>query len=159
MDGDLLFLGGLGSFLLAHWFYIFAMNSDYHTTAFLPGILAYAFAFCFFSLLMTYGPEAELVAPVALYALTIATMAWAAFRRVGSRLSTPSSQRFAAVGALLFVVSDSILGFNKFAVPLPHGKFMIMVTYYSAQVCLALSTNGVADKSLLQAMSASKKAE
>ena len=43
------------------------------------------------------------------------------------------------MGALVFVVSDSILAANKFVAPLPMAKYLIMVTYYSGQGLIALS--------------------
>lgn len=51
---------------------------------------------------------------------------------------TPSPARSA--GALLFVVSDSILAIGEFGPPalrLPRTKLWVMVTYYAAQALLA----------------------
>ena len=144
VDHELLFLGGLGSFLTAHWIYIFGMWSGGDNFAPVAAVVAYSFAVGFFSLLDSHTPT-ELKIPVAAYAFSIATMAWAAARRLGSKSSSQTSQYLGFVGAVLFVISDSILGYNKFAVPIPNAKFLVMVTYYSAQCCIALSTNGLVD--------------
>jgi uncharacterized membrane protein YhhN len=36
-------------------------------------------------------------------------------------------------GALIYVVSDSLIAWNKFHAPVPHADLLIMVTYYAAQ--------------------------
>ena len=41
------------------------------------------------------------------------------------------------VGALSFIVSDSILAVNKFVVPIPLAKPLVMVTYYLGQHFIA----------------------
>ena len=87
-------------------------------------------------------PEDLLKGAVCFYALTIALMLWSACRRLGSIRSLRSSQRIAVLGAVLFVISDSIIGIDKFRAPVPSAKLAIMVTYYSAQYCLARSVNG-----------------
>jgi len=40
---------------------------------------------------------------------------------------------------LLFLASDTVLGFHKFHRPIPHAQHLIMSTYYAAQFGLALS--------------------
>ena len=40
------------------------------------------------------------------------------------------------VGAVLFVVSDMILAFSRFVSPVPDAGFLIMVTYYAAQLLI-----------------------
>ena len=37
------------------------------------------------------------------------------------------------VGALLFILSDSLLAFDKFLVPIPHAGVLVMSTYIAAQ--------------------------
>ena len=60
--------------------------------------------------------------------------------------STRASQNLALAGATLFVLSDAVLGFDRFARALPHGKLIVMVTYYAAQTCLTLSSNGISPR-------------
>lgn len=45
----------------------------------------------------------------------------------------------AAVGALLFFASDSILAWRRFVTPLRWGGVAVMGTYHLAQACLLLS--------------------
>ena len=42
-------------------------------------------------------------------------------------------------GAIAFVLSDTILAFDKFVVALPYAHPLIMLTYYAAQFGIALS--------------------
>lgn len=44
-------------------------------------------------------------------------------------------------GATVFVISDTILAFNKFVIPgkLPNGHLIVMITYYLAQTLITLS--------------------
>jgi len=39
--------------------------------------------------------------------------------------------------ALLFMVSDAVIAFNKFVIPIPWSSVIVMSTYYSAQVIFA----------------------
>jgi uncharacterized membrane protein YhhN len=48
-------------------------------------------------------------------------------------------QRFAAIGAALFVASDSLLAVNRFSARIPNEQVWIMGTYVPAQVLIALS--------------------
>ena len=52
-----------------------------------------------------------------------------------------SSRTSGLVGALLFIVSDTILAYNKFVSPLPMAKVMVMVTYYAGQYFIARTTD------------------
>jgi hypothetical protein len=46
---------------------------------------------------------------------------------------------FAIIGSILFIASDSYLAINKFVMALPLAHEVIMLTYYSAQLLIALS--------------------
>lgn len=78
---------------------------------------------------------------VALYAVVIAAMLASTFLYRG---------RFAAgfrCAALLFVLSDSMIGWNRFVEPLPDADPLVMGTYYAAQYLFALLAllNGTED--------------
>ncbi len=72
----------------------------------------------------------ELIPPVAVYLVAIATMAVLAFN-VGVLA--------AAMGAAFFVVSDAVLAVDRFVRPIPRGKLVVHVTYHLAQGLLVLS--------------------
>lgn len=76
------------------------------------------------------GRQRELVAPVALYLLAISTMVVLA---VNVGILT------AGLGAVLFLVSDTLLAWNRFIRPIPSGPVGVHVTYHAAQILLVLS--------------------
>uniref|UniRef100_A0A7N4NT47 Lysoplasmalogenase TMEM86B n=1 Tax=Sarcophilus harrisii TaxID=9305 RepID=A0A7N4NT47_SARHA len=67
--------------------------------------------------------------PVLLYAAVLGLVLWRGLARGGP----------AALGGLLFSVSDAVLAWDTFVRPLPSGRLVIMVTYYAAQALLALA--------------------
>jgi len=46
------------------------------------------------------------------------------------------TSHFLTVGALFFILSDSLIALNKFVITLPYQHLLIMGTYYLAQYCL-----------------------
>jgi uncharacterized membrane protein YhhN len=51
----------------------------------------------------------------------------------------PRSARLAAIGAVLFMVSDSLLAWDRFAGGVPARALLVLGTYYAAQWCIARS--------------------
>jgi len=43
----------------------------------------------------------------------------------------------AVLGGGLFVLSDSLLGYDRFVQRLPHGRFWVMMTYHLGQIGLS----------------------
>lgn len=72
----------------------------------------------------------ELKLPVIVYAITICAMLIAALHI--------RANNFFAIGAILFVISDSILAVNKFYMPFALASFLIMLTYGLAQAFIIL---------------------
>ncbi len=79
--------------------------------------------------LLTSGHRG-LVLPVCAYTGAIATMF---VLGVNVGIGT------AAAGATLFVVSDSLLAFDRFVRPIPRGPLAVHATYHAAQALLVLS--------------------
>lgn len=139
------FLSGLVSFLVGHLAYIGAFSIGLRRSDILPlaiGSMA-AYALGMFLFLMPHLPAA-LLGPVAVYAAVIAAMAVCALSRPAPTTSHKGrwSKMSGVVGALTFVVSDSVLAVNKFAFPVPAGKDIVMVTYYLGQIGITLSIWG-----------------
>jgi uncharacterized membrane protein YhhN len=67
--------------------------------------------------------------PVIAYLLSIAAMGLLA-------LHSSLPMRWAVLGAILFIISDSFIAINKFINPLPYESYWIMSTYYGAQLML-----------------------
>ena len=59
--------------------------------------------------------------------------------RFNLRGDIPWRKIFAACGATLLVISDTFLAINKFCWPIAGERYIVMVTYYAAQLCIALS--------------------
>jgi len=57
-------------------------------------------------------------------------MAWSAWRLVSVH---KAYGMYVVFGAILFVISDSILAIRKFKMPVAQGDFLIMLTYLAAQ--------------------------
>jgi uncharacterized membrane protein YhhN len=133
------FLVGLVAFLLGHVAYIAAFLQDTRKLHPFYGAAAYAYGFMAAVFLMTTGDLGAMIGPVYVYILIITTMLW----RAACRLDVPSLPRFSIwaglVGALLFVVSDSILAFRLFGTPLQLGGIAVMTTYWLGQLGIALS--------------------
>ncbi|XP_069764622.1 lysoplasmalogenase TMEM86A-like [Narcine bancroftii] len=74
------------------------------------------------------------------YSTMLTLMSWRAI----ARACCPANQRtwgslFIAVGAVVFILSDFTLAFDRFCVPLPHARFVVMSTYYLALMLISLS--------------------
>lgn len=125
---------GLIAFLIAHILYSFAfwkqrVKNKLSFLILLP-FLAYGIII-FFYLEDNLGP---MKIPVCIYMLIIILMATLAFHRKGS--VSPLSFWLVFIGALFFIISDSLLAINKFANPLPLSNISIMATYALAQFCI-----------------------
>lgn len=81
-----------------------------------------------------------LLIPVACYALAISAMLWRALARLGQEGLNTSSTRLAAAGAALFVLSDSLIGINRFVAPFDAAPLAIMLSYWLGQWAIAAST-------------------
>ncbi len=130
------FVAGLVSFLVAHLLFIGAMVSDfgpfYAWKPFIP-IAIYMLIFLWILLPKT----GKMTIPVLVYALVIMIFLWQAAGRAW--VLAGNSSTYAFFGAVLFVISDSILAYNKFVKPFKPAEFFIMTTYRSALILLALS--------------------
>jgi len=69
--------------------------------------------------------------PALIYMIVILLMSISALNRY-ERVSLRSFTEV-FIGALLFMVSDSLLAINKFSQPIPSASFFIMLTYITAQ--------------------------
>lgn len=133
-----LFVFGLGAFLLAHLAYLAAYLSETRRLAPVALLAAALVAGSMFALLAGAGLSA-LLAPVLLYSLAIACMLWRALARVASTATATRSAWLAAGGAVLFVLSDSLIGINRFVAPFDGARYAIILTYWLGQLGIAAS--------------------
>lgn len=117
------FLPGLGSFLFAHLFYIFCfakLRVRKHLPLLAAGLLVYVAALIFF--LFPYLKEMKV--PVIVYGLVISAMLY---------FAVCSSNKNLILGAVLFVISDTILSINLFVKETLILSLLVMATYIAAQ--------------------------
>ena len=138
-----LFAPGLGCFLVAHLCYISAFAT--HGSGRKAGIAALIpFALIAGVMLAIIWPGlGALRIPVLLYIGVIATMGWQAWGR-WLRVRSGGALR-AAIGALLFLVSDGTLALNRFGSPtgsVASVTIVILSTYLAAQWLIASSVGG-----------------
>lgn len=135
-----LFVFGLGAFLLAHLAYLVAYLSSTRRLA--PGALLVAIAASggMFALLASSGLGGLLI-PVACYSLAIGCMLWRALARLAEPTLERRSAWLAAGGAVLFVVSDSLIGINRFVMPFEGASLAILLSYWLGQLGITASAN------------------
>lgn len=135
------FMFGLVSFLTAHLFYIFAyrQHRDEQITDGLQGLQRIRLAFPIILagtglVIILYPVLGDLKYPVMTYALVLVLMVLNALFRFGRTNNRSFWMVFA--GAVLFMVSDSLLAINKFLAPLSQAGLLVMSTYILAQYLL-----------------------
>ena len=136
MFPDKWFTAGLAAFLAAQVLYILAFKPGPGHPAtlgvFLPFILYGLLTF--FILAPGLGPMKP---PVFVYIAAITTMAgFAAGRFVGLGGTKPL---LAFLGAVLFLVSDSVLAYDRFGRKFRLARVLVLGTYFPAQLLIALS--------------------
>jgi len=130
-----LFIPGLVSFLLAHLAYIALLRRGVRWFAHRGALLAtVAIGAAMYAWLWRGGLPADLRIPVAMYVLVIALMAAQALGRA-AELQTQAS-RTVALGACIFMLSDSVLAVDRFVQPVPLALLWVLATYYAAQFCI-----------------------
>lgn len=137
--GELYFIFGLISFLIAHILFI-ALFVKQKSEEIHRQQTQYWFGFSFvlvylFGMLSLLIPKlGNLKLPVGIYAMTISLMLIETIK--GSFNWEDKSKYLVLVGAVFFVTSDSILAINKFYSPVPNASLFIMGTYLIAQFCI-----------------------
>ena len=140
---EIFFLLGLGSFLVGQLFYVFAFSNSI-ITAKKPfnkplGIALLIIFLGYYGILMfSLFPYLEdFLIPVLVYGIAVCAMGVSA----GWRLNKVSRQSFTLVfvGAMLFVLSDTIIAVNQFLYKgnLLNAQVFIMITYVLAQYLIA----------------------
>lgn len=130
------FLAGLASFLVALVLYTLAFAGDFGPY-FVWGLLipVVIYAVIFLKVILPY--TCTLKIPVVFYALVLSIFLWQALGRAWFLGET--SAQWALFGALLFVVSDSLLAYDHFVKRFRSAQLLIVCTYWMAQVLIALS--------------------
>ncbi|MDO6595751.1 lysoplasmalogenase [Oceanihabitans sp. 2_MG-2023] len=140
---DTYFVFGLASFLIGHLFFVYGfttINGFLWNIKTLIPLLIIA-SLIFFNLKDHLG---NLMIPVILYVTCIVLMAWQAInlyvwkKEYGFLLI--------AIGASLFLVSDSVLSYRRFIADFTIAQFLVSSTYWSAVTLISLSTIHIHNK-------------
>ena len=127
---------GLVAFLAAQVLYILAFKPEAGGGVSAPVLLPFLlYALLLFRMLAPGLGKLKL--PVLVYTAAITAMAWLAACRFVYRGGTKPLLAF--VGAVLFLVSDSVLAYDRFAGKLRPARLLILGTYFPAQLLIALS--------------------
>ncbi|CAH0994037.1 hypothetical protein EMA8858_00144 [Emticicia aquatica] len=121
------FLLGLGSFLVAQVTYtiIFQKENKVQYLKRLPFLL---YTVVLLNILISKIP-ADFKIPILVYSLAITLMGIKAMERQ----TNTKSYQFVLIGAISFIISDSLIAINKFAFAIPFPDILIMATYILAQ--------------------------
>lgn len=130
-----MFVQGLGAFLIAHLIYAVLFVRNWQRPVRLSTNQQISLtALLFFSLaqMMWLWPGlGQLAVPVACYSGALTLM-------VASAIIGRFRQSWIVWGALLFLISDSLIGINKFKTPVPLHDYLVWATYYLGQCGIAL---------------------
>ncbi len=131
---ELFFICGLISFLIAHVIYIhlfFTKSNKLNSYKWVYGSIALLSIYLFYFLSTMWDNLKTLKIPVTVYALVISIMLFVAIQLVASKSLRRGG--YVLLGALLFVISDSLLAWSKFHQDIAHSSFWVMSTYLFAQ--------------------------
>lgn len=130
------FIAGLVAFLLAHIVYSIAFGTQVHWPPWSPwGLGVVLYAALIYRLLQ---PKLGKLWPAALlYLVAITGMAWLSMAMFSQQGTTGAL--LAAAGAILFVISDSVLALNRFRGRFASADLIVLSTYYLAQWLIARS--------------------
>jgi uncharacterized membrane protein YhhN len=127
------FVAGLVAFLLAHLFYIAAFVSEISVLIWWPLIPFVIYGIVIYIILAS--SLGKLKVPVLIYVAVILIMAWLAWERwsqtghIGALL--------ASFGAVLFIISDTILAIDRFRGTFKLARASNLITYFAAQLLIA----------------------
>lgn len=138
VSGDILlsqqgmFIPGLGAFLMAQItytvYFLRQFKFSFRGVIWAAVVIGYLSISAFFILPST----GDLLVAVVLYMLAISAMAISAgFRQSKDFL-------LIALGAFIFMISDTVIALNKFVVEFNAAGSIIMITYYTAQFMIVL---------------------
>lgn len=138
MAGDVLlefpglFVAGLGAFLCTHITYITAFLTESSR----PHLLrAVPFLFWLVPIYTKMRPGlGGMAIPVTVYVAAIGVMLWRAAAMGLARATRP-----AVIGAILFGLSDTLIGLDLFRAPIPGVRYPIILLYWAGQALIAAS--------------------
>ncbi len=136
-QGEIYFITGLAAFLFAQVFYIITYRHYRYKISNVGGWairMIYSFIVIAYTVVLwisLFSYLGEMLLPVTLYTLTILIMVIIAIFR-HKRTSTFSFYLVCS-GAVIFLISDSMIAINKFMAPILYERVLVISTYMIAQ--------------------------
>ena len=132
------FMVGLGAFLLAHVAYTIAFLGAAVWSPLVPVVAVVMLLSSIWLLRATWMGTANIHAPTIAYAVVISVMVVSAWAMIGGPLPLAA---FAAVGSVLFYVSDASLALNRFRRPIRHVSLLALGVYWIGQLGIAIAAS------------------
>ena len=129
------FIEGLLCFALGHIMYAYAFGHKPYRLQML--LFLVPFGICIYAFMLP-GFKGALTYLGGVYIILICVMAWRAAAAIQLNM-WKWTKIFAFWGAVMFCISDLVLAINKFRFEVPYGDTIVMSTYYTAQLGIALS--------------------
>lgn len=138
-DSELNFILGLATFLISHIFYIVMVLKGLEQSSHVNKVrAAIPFIVLFFVLISFLKDSLDvMLIPVVVYGLVISLFGTMALLNFKLKKNKPSL--ILLIGAILFIISDSILAINKFYSAKEILAVSVMITYLLAQYCICVS--------------------
>ena len=138
-ESDTPFQVGLVAFLAAHVVYIVANLKVAVWWSGLWGVAAVVLLASVILLRLVRPPHIVLRIATIVYGVAISAMVISAWATIGGPLRWAP---LAAVGSVLFYVSDASLAINRFYRPIPHVAYLAIGVYWLGQIGIALAAHG-----------------
>lgn len=137
-NGGYFFLIGLSMFLIAHLFYIFFFHKIRQAENVRPRVLILLLVVIYYvALIYLLSPYlGDMKVPVRIYGIVISFMLMLAFHMLF--INEAKAGLLMAIGAALFIISDSILAINMFYHAFAPAGFIVILTYGAAQLLITL---------------------
>lgn len=134
---DTCFVLGMVAFGIAHFSYIaaFGWEEPKYAIAVVVFVTGYA---PLFGVILPSIADPILKVGIPIYTFFLLTMCWRALSRAQTWIGILSG-----LGAVLFVISDFVIVWNDFYQSVPNQQFIIMSTYYGAQLLITLSASEI----------------
>ena len=138
LESPRLFVAGLAAFLCAHISYIMAFLVQTRRLAVLQAVPFVIWLGLVYSVLRP--GLGDMTAPVTVYVIAIGVMMW----RAAARIDGDRAAWLAAIGSILFGMSDTLIGLDRFHAPIPGVRYAIILLYWAGQVGISQRRPGMA---------------
>jgi uncharacterized membrane protein YhhN len=137
-NSNKVFMVGLGAFLLAHVAYTIAFLGNAVWSPFVPAAAVVMLVATIWLLRATWMGTSGVHGPTTAYGVVISVMVVSAAATIGGPLVLAPA---AAIGSVLFYVSDASLALNRFRSPIKHVSLLALGVYWIGQLGIAIAAS------------------